>query len=74
MNTITIPKELAKMGELVVIPLQEYNELLKAKLERIKEVEFTPAQKKAITAARKRIARGEFLTLDELETKLGIKG
>lgn len=74
MNTITIPKELAEMGELVVIPRQEYEELLKVKLERIKEVKLTPVQKKAIAAAQKRIARGEFLTLDELETKLGIKG
>lgn len=62
------------MGELVVIPRQEYEELLKVKLERIKEVKLTPVQKKAIAAAQKRIARGEFLTLDELETKLGIKG
>lgn len=73
MTVITIPKELAKRGELVVIPRYEYEELLKAKLKRMEEVELTPAQKKAIGSARKRIARGEFLTFDELKTKLGIK-
>ena len=74
MTTVTIPKELAKRGEMVVIPRQEYEELLKTKLERIKEVELTPVQKKAVIAARKRIARGKFLTFNELKTKLGIKG
>jgi len=73
MTVITIPKELTKTGELVVIPRQEYNELLKAKIEEIKEVKLTPAQKKAITAARRRITHGEFLTFDELKAKLGLK-
>ncbi|MBI2003690.1 MAG: hypothetical protein HYS78_01800 [Parcubacteria group bacterium] len=73
MTIITIPKELTKTGELVVIPRQEYNKLLKGKIEEIKEVNLTLAQKKVITAARKRITRGEFLTFDELKTKLGFK-
>ncbi len=73
MTVITIPKEFTKTGDLVLIPKQEYNKLLQAKLKQIKEIKLTPSQKKAVTAARKRIARGEFLTFDELKAKLGFK-
>ncbi|PIP30167.1 hypothetical protein COX26_00120 [Candidatus Jorgensenbacteria bacterium CG23_combo_of_CG06-09_8_20_14_all_54_14] len=74
MVTITIPKELARHGDLVVIPRREYQELLKTKLGEMREIVFTPRQQHAIAAARRRIARGDFLTLHELKGQLGIEG
>ena len=66
MTTITIPKELASKGELVLIPRKDYDELLNFRLGKIRETDVTPSQKKNIIAARKRIMRGEFLTIHDL--------
>lgn len=73
MPIITIPKELAIQGELAVIPRKEYEEFLRFRLKNIKEVAMTPVQKKALERARKNFARGKFLTLYELQQKLGLK-
>lgn len=68
MTTITIPKELARRGDLVVIPRTEYDALLKRR--RIAPtVQLTVSEKKALDRARKEIARGEFVTLKELKEK-----
>jgi len=74
MNTITIPRNLVSKDDLVVIPRKEYEALLRSKLLEIKEFIPTSAQRRVLSAARKRIARGEFLTFNELKTKLGFKG
>ena len=71
MNTVSIPKSLMKMGDLVLIPKSEYRALLKRQ-KVIPVVKLTPSEKKAIKAARKEIARGEYITLEELERELGI--
>ncbi len=72
MTTITIPKNvLPKTVDLIAIPRKEYEEFLRLRLERMREVELTPAQKKGIALARKNIANGNYFTLDELKQKLG---
>ena len=73
MTTITIPKELAKKGEFLIIPRDEYEEFLRFRLKDIKEVEMTRVQKKALERARKNLSEGKFLTIYELKRKLGIK-
>ena len=73
MATITLSKKLTRENEdFVAIPRKEYEELLRIRLERIPEVELTRAQKKHIDEARARMAKGNYLTIDELERKLGI--
>lgn len=69
MNLITIPKKLAPQDDLVVIPRQEYEELLVLKKYR----EFTPtaAQKKALARAELNFKKGETLSYNELAKKLG---
>jgi len=72
MTTITIPKELSKKGELVIIPRTEYDEFLRFRLKKIEEVIMTPLQKRMLERARRNLARGKFLTIYELKQKLGI--
>ncbi len=72
MNTITIPKKLARKGDLIVVPRKEYEALLL--LKRFKEfAEFapTPAQKKALTKAENNFRKGKSLSYYELAKKLG---
>lgn len=73
MNAITIPKNLIRNDDLVIIPRREYEEFLSYKLKIPKEVTITPFQKKIINKARQRIAKGKFFTLNEFKSKLGIK-
>lgn len=71
MATLTIPKELTRKGELVVIPRQEYEEFLQ--LQKIVPiVKMTPAQKRDLQKARKDYQEGKYITLQELERELGI--
>lgn len=67
MATITIPKQLAKGGDLVVIPRKEY-EAMRARM----VPEFTPtkANLRALDRMRKNRAAGKLITLDELKRKL----
>ena len=69
MNTLTIPKKLAKNGDLVVIPRKEYEEFLE--LRRIKEFIPTPIQKRALRQAERNFSRGKTLSYNELIKKLG---
>jgi hypothetical protein len=70
MATITIPKKITRGAELVVIPRKEYEKLVSAK----KIVEFTPTlvERNNLARARKNYEKGNFLTLNELKSKLGI--
>ena len=70
MATVTIPKELAKKGDLVLIPKEEYEALLTGK-RRIKTFKPTVAQKRALREARKQISKGHYLTLNQLRHELG---
>ena len=73
MTTITLSRKLTKENEdLVAIPRKEYEEFLRLRLERFPEVRLTPTQKKHIEEARREMAKGNFLTLDELKQKLGL--
>lgn len=69
MNTVTIPKKLAERDDLIVIPRKDYKKLLLSK----KVFEFTPTDtdKKTLERARKNRRAGRFITLDELQRKLG---
>ena len=79
MPTITIPKTLIKEKELVLIPRKEYDKLLQLKdfektyIHKHREIKITPHQKSIFKKAERRIASGEFYTINELKSKLGIK-
>ena len=79
MTTITIPKTLIKEKELVLIPRKEYDKLLQLKdfektyIHKRREIKITPHQKSIFKKAERRIASGEFYTINELKSKLGIK-
>lgn len=72
MNIITIPKELIKEGELVLIPRKQLEELIKMSKKTSEEIELTSLQKKALSLARSNKKLGKFLNFDELKNKLGI--
>jgi len=65
MKPVTIPKELTKKGDLVVIPRQDYEELMKR--QKIVPVEkLTSSEKKALEHGRRQIQTGEFVPLQVL--------
>jgi len=69
MSTVTIPKELAKKGDLVLIPRKEYEALLLGR-RKIKTFKPTAAQKRALEEARRQLARGDYFTLRDLKHEL----
>ncbi len=73
MSVITIPKELIKNDDLVIISRKEYGEFLDFRIKKMEELKMTPVQKRALSRARKNLAEGKSLTLNELKQKLGIK-
>ena len=73
MKVITIPKNLIKNDDLVVIPRREYEEFLRFRFSKIKEVNMTSQQKRILAQARKNLKKGKFLAIYELKEKLGIK-
>lgn len=74
MSIITIPKKMTAKDDLVVLPRKEYEALLRLRPRMITEVVMTQPQKLALQKARKNLAQGKSLTLNELKRKLGIKG
>lgn len=75
MTSLTIPKELAKKGELVIIPRKEYEEFSSWRKFMGSFKTFTPtsAEKRALKKARGDYKKGKYLTIDELKHKLGVK-
>ncbi len=67
--TITIPQRLTQGKELIVIPREEYEDLVE--LRKMYEFKASDSQKKALNQARKRRSKGKVLTLRELKNKLG---
>lgn len=65
MTLVTIPKKLARKGDLAIVPRREYEEFLEFKKAR----EFTPtaAERKALARARRDFRKGNFLTLEQLD-------
>lgn len=69
MKMVTIPKNLAKKGDLVVVPKKEYEALLE--LKKMKEFAPTAAQKRALVAAENNLKRNKTFSYNELVRKLG---
>ena len=73
MTTITIPRDLIKKDDLVIIPRKEYEELLRYRLNGGEELILTASQKRRLQQARRNLAKGKYLTIYEIKKKLGIK-
>jgi len=73
MTTITIPKKITKGEELIIIPRKEYEGFLRYRLKEYEELTLTPFQKRRLQKARGNLAKGKYLTIHELKSKLGIK-
>lgn len=71
MSVVTIPKQLSRSDDLVVIPKKEYKELLGWKKKIFREVKPTKAELRAIERGRREIARGDYVTLEEFKKELG---
>lgn len=68
-RVITIPKNLAKRGDLVIIPRSQYEEYLGFK-KIIPFIKATQAEKRAIQAGRQEIKKGQYLSLRQLKNEL----
>ena len=69
MNTITIPKNLIKNDDLIIIPRQKYEELLD--LEKIiKIIKPIKSELQAIKQGRKEIKKGKYISWHELKQEL----
>lgn len=69
MTIITIPKELIKKGELIIIPRKKYEEFLD--LEKIiKIVKPIKSELQAIKRGKKEIKKGKYIYWHELKQKL----
>ena len=68
-KVITIPKALARNGELVIIPRQDYEEFLSLK-RAISLINPTLSEKKAIKEGRKEIKGKNYLTIKQLKNGL----
>lgn len=64
MNILTIPRKLAGSDDLVIVPRKEY-ESLKARA--VPEFVPTKAEIRALRAAEKRFAKGEFYSLADVK-------
>lgn len=67
---ITIPKELIKEKELVLIPRKKYEELLRIR-KIIPLMKLSPLEKRAIKEAREELRKGKYLTLKQFQHELG---
>jgi len=68
-KVITIPRELSKKGELVIMPRSDYEEFLRLK-KIISSIKPTLSEKRAIRAGRKEIREGKYITLKNLKDEL----
>lgn len=75
MTTITIPKEIAKNKDLIAIPRSIYEDFLdwQKKIKSVKTFTLSAKQKKILEKSRGELKKGNYLTIDELRHKLGIK-
>ena len=69
MNIITIPKKMAQRGDLIVIPRQEYERLLRLK-KVFPVVKPSKEEMRAIRRGEREIAKGEYITLEQLKREL----
>lgn len=68
--TITIPSKLTSGKELVIIPKEDYEDLLN--LKELYEFQPTSKHKETLLRARKNRKKGKVLTIGELKQKLGL--
>jgi len=69
MVTIAVPKKIVhKREDLIILPRLEYEALLKRK--GIREVKLTVGERRAVKESEKELAKGDYLTLNELEKYL----
>lgn len=66
---ITIPKDLAEEGDLVVIPRRQYEQLLRRR-KVIAVSKLTRAEKKAVERGRREVSNGAYITLGQLINEL----
>lgn len=71
MSVVTIPRQLIREKELVLIPKKEYEELLGIK-KLIKVVEPTAEEKKIIARGRRAIKRGDYVSWEDLKKELDL--
>lgn len=69
MQTITIPKQLVRQGELVLIPRKEYDAL--RLLQKTLEFRPTAVQRRALVRAEKNLSKNKTLSYDDLAKSLG---
>ena len=69
---ITIPKELARSGDLVLVPRKDYEKFLAYRLGNVKTFKPSAAEKKALARARRNFEKGNFMTLDEFRHAVGL--
>ena len=68
-KVISIPRELSRKGELVIIPREQYEEYLRFKKAfRLSVLNFS--EKKAVGQGRKEIKQRKYLTLKQLKNEL----
>ncbi len=72
MNVITIPKNIAKQGDLVILSRKEYEALLGGKVKKLKEVQLTSVQKKALLEMRKEVKKGKSLSFNGLQKEVDL--
>jgi hypothetical protein len=74
MTTVTVPKkkyeQLMREEKLVLIPQEEYDALLRIKMQGIREITLTPSERRAVAAGKKELRSGKYFNLDELESYL----
>lgn len=69
-EVLTIPKRLAKKGDLVIIPRAQYEEFLSLK-RIIPLIKLNKTEKRRVEEGRKQVRKGQFLSLNELKNELG---
>lgn len=72
MNTIIIPENLSKERNLIAVPRKDYEEFLtwQKKIKSVKTYKPTKSELKALERGRKNFAKGNYVTLRELENEL----
>lgn len=66
---LTIPKNLVKKEDLVIIPRSEYEDYLRLK-KIIPTVKLNKSEKKSVSEGRKEIKKGKYITITELKNEL----
>ncbi len=74
MPTIAVPVTAAGTEELVTVPRNIYEEFLvwQKKIKSLNTFKPTQAEKLALKRARKNLARGKFVTLEQIRSELGL--